>query len=500
MQSLIRPHRRILVKLSAQPSSQGVTIQDLVNSDLVDLLFVGTGIELPNAAATAVTAFVWYGAIPTAALAVWIGFRIVVQISRFLLQRSYRLRRNKIPISTWLRRYRFSKFLSGIGWGSLGGFLVASPDAGLHTYVLIVLVGLASCSATYQCRDVRATDLYLWSAISPAALAWLTWMDKTHFAMAGMAAVFVVAQSILARRAHHVIVETLTAKHERANLATQLRVANDQFKDVNRRLEESNAELVEARKKAEAFSRAKSEFLANMSHELRTPLNAILGFSDLMAAKLFGPLGHPNYEGYIRDIHGAGQHLLLLINDALDLSKIEAQKLRLDEAVVDLTAAVQSWVRVLSPRATQANVEIEVEVDGYVPAVVADEIRMRQIGLNLLSNAVKFTPRAGKVVIALRLTSQGEVELTVRDSGIGMAPEDIPKAFEPFGQVGPSSPRQQEGTGLGLPITKMLVELHGGRISMRSSKGAGTTVTVLLPQSRIIGNISTCENRVASIN
>jgi hypothetical protein len=210
------------MKLSAEPSCQGVTIQDLVDSDLVDLLFVGSGIELANAAATAVTAFVWYGAIPTAALAAWIAFRIVIQVSRFRLQRSYRLHRDKIPISSWLRRYRFSKFLSGIGWGSLGGFLVASADAGLHTYLLIVLVGLASCSATYQCRDVRATDLYLWSAISPAAIAWLTWMDKVHLAMAGMAAVFVVAQSMLARRAHHVIVETLTAKHDRASLAAQL--------------------------------------------------------------------------------------------------------------------------------------------------------------------------------------------------------------------------------------------------------------------------------------
>ena len=115
-----------------------------------------------------------------------------------------------------------------------------------------------------------------------------------------------------------------------------------------------------------------------------------------MAGRLFGPIGHPNYEGYIRDIHGAGQHLLLLINDALDLSKIEAQKLQLDETVVDLTAAVQSWARVLSPRATQANVEIQIEVDGGMPAVVADEIRMRQIGLNLLSNAVKFTPPGGR--------------------------------------------------------------------------------------------------------
>ena len=496
MSIALQPTCTTLVKLSTQPSFERLAIQGRVGADLVDLLFVGSGIELANAAATAVTAFVWYGVIPAAALAAWIGFRIIVLVSRFRLQRSYRLHRDKIPMSVWLRRYRLSKFLSGIGWGSLGGFLIAAPDTGLHIYVLILLVGLASCSATYQCRDVRATDLYLWSAITPAALAWLTWMDKVHVAMAGMAAVFVAAQSILARRAHHVIVETLTAKHERASLVGQLHVANDQLKEVNGRLEKSNAELVEARKKAEAFSRAKSEFLANMSHELRTPLNAILGFSDLMTAKLFGPLGHTNYEGYIRDIHGAGQHLLLLINDALDLSKIEAQKLQLDETVVDLTAAVQGWARVLSPRATQANVEIQIDVDGAMPAVVADEIRLRQIGLNLLSNAVKFTPPGGTIVVGLRITSEGEVELTVRDSGVGMAPEDIPKAFEPFGQVGASNPRQQEGTGLGLPITKMLVELHGGRLSMRSSKGAGTTVTVLLPQSRIVRNISTCETSI----
>src|SRR5262245_47805959 len=237
---------------------------------------------------------------------------------------------------------------------------------------------------------------------------------------------------------------------------------------------------------AEEANGAKSTFLATISHELRTPLNAIIGFSEILKTQLFGALGSARYRGYAEDIHGSAMHLLGLVNDLLDLAKAEAGKHELHDDTLDIAEIADTCRRLMAERALEAGVRLEV-VDGLDGCMFrGDERKMRQILLNLLSNAVKFTPTEGLVMIDLGLREDGGLQLAVRDTGIGMAATDIAKALEPFGQVADVLTRQTGGTGLGLPLTVKLVELHGGSLAIDSTPGAGTTVTLLFPTERTI--------------
>jgi signal transduction histidine kinase len=235
---------------------------------------------------------------------------------------------------------------------------------------------------------------------------------------------------------------------------------------------------------AEKASRTKSEFLANMSHELRTPLNAILGFSEMITAEVFGP-GLPRYRNYATDIHGAGQHLLCLINDILDLSKAEAGKLDLHLEPVDLADLLRESVRLMSPRAAQQGLDLALDA-GALPPLFIDRLRTKQILLNLLSNAIKFTPRNGSVSIRAGRDASGRVVICVRDTGIGIAPEMIALAFEPFRQIDSTLARETEGTGLGLPLVKKLVALHDGEVRLESTLNVGTAVFVTFPAARCV--------------
>jgi signal transduction histidine kinase len=237
---------------------------------------------------------------------------------------------------------------------------------------------------------------------------------------------------------------------------------------------------------AEEASRAKSTFLATISHELRTPLNAIIGFSDILKSQMFGPIGSARYHGYVDDIHGSAIHLLGLVNDLLDLAKAEAGKHELHEDQLDVGEIADTCRRLMAERAHDAGVRLDVvsRLDGGL--FRGDERKMRQIILNLLSNAVKFTPTGGLVTVDIRLSEDGGLRVAVRDTGIGMAAADIAKALEPFGQVSDVLTRETGGTGLGLPLTVKLVELHGGRLAIESALGSGTTVTLAFPADRTV--------------
>ncbi len=270
-------------------------------------------------------------------------------------------------------------------------------------------------------------------------------------------------------------------------------------------LERSQEQLAElARKyetekvKAEGANKAKSEFLANMSHELRTPLNAINGFSEIMVAQMFGPLGDARYQEYAQDIHNSGQHLLALINDILDMSKIEAGKMNLKFEPVNLEDVTEDAVRLVRNRAETAGLKLEVEFP-HLPEIEADYRAIKQILLNLLSNAIKFTPRGGRITVRAeaRQDMLGErIRVSVSDTGIGIAKDDLTRLAKPFEQVETQHAKTQQGTGLGLALTKSLVEMHDGALEIDSTLGAGATVSFTLPIHRGSGAISP-EYRVA---
>ncbi len=248
----------------------------------------------------------------------------------------------------------------------------------------------------------------------------------------------------------------------------------------------AQAALVREKERAEIANRSKSEFLANMSHELRTPLNAIIGFSELLASEIKGPLGTSCYKAYAEDIRESGMHLLNIINDLLDISKIEAGRADLHEETVHVARVFRTCLTLVAERAREGDVAIAVGDVEHLPPLRGDARMIKQILINLVSNAIKFTPAGGSVRLDARLEEDLRFAIAVADTGIGMAAEDIPRALTPFAQLDGSLGRRFEGTGLGLPLAKSMAELHGGELSIASREGAGTTVTVRLPASRVL--------------
>ncbi|MBT4687782.1 MAG: PAS domain S-box protein [Rhodospirillaceae bacterium] len=237
---------------------------------------------------------------------------------------------------------------------------------------------------------------------------------------------------------------------------------------------------------AQAANKSKSEFLANMSHELRTPLNAIIGFADVMKSEIFGPLGSNRYKSYMKDIQDSGQHLLAIINDILDLARVDSGHVELQESEIDLAELLELCRRMFTVQARNKNFEFTVQSMETPIRLLGDQRLLQQVIINLISNAVKFTPSGGSITVAAEKTEGNDLVIRIRDSGIGMSAEEMKTIFEPFRQVDSSLTRRYDGTGLGLSLSKGLTELHNGMIQFESALGEGTTVTVLLPANRVL--------------
>jgi signal transduction histidine kinase len=250
------------------------------------------------------------------------------------------------------------------------------------------------------------------------------------------------------------------------------------------RIERTRSERLLSR--SEAANRAKNDFLAIMSHELRTPLNAIIGFSEIIANQMFGPVGQEKYADYAGDIRSSGTHLLSIINDILDISKAEAGKLSLDEEPIDPVEALNRSVHMFRQRASEIGVELTFRVRDDIPWIIADPRLFNQVAINLTSNALKFTPEGGRVWIEIGFDDKGNLALTIKDTGIGIKPDDVQRIFEPFVQVENAMSRTHQGTGLGLPLVRKIMGLHGGSIELDSMVGEGTTATATFPKNRFV--------------
>ena len=330
--------------------------------------------------------------------------------------------------------------------------------------------------------DVKRIALII-AAFGIVAAAFLSWIFAKRLTQP-IEAVQLTAQRIAAGKLHSRVPPLPRLA------SSDLTALADDFNEMANRIQSDQKALATALSRAQRADQAKTRFLANMSHELRTPLNAIIGFSETIENQLFGPAGNQRYVDYASDIRQSGQHLLSIINYILDLSKIEGDNITIEENVVDIGVLVRSVHTMLKRAAEDGHVTLSVDIRNHLPRVRGSEVKLKQILVNLVSNAVKYTPASGTVVISARQEPGGGIAISVRDTGIGMSMADQTTALLPFGRVENEMSARVNGAGLGLPLAKRFVEVHGGQLEIESERGAGTTVTVHLPAGRTIAAVA----------
>ena len=410
--------------------------------------------------------------VPLTELALWVGAVTVFAVPAIALNIAFVRSGKKVNESErWSFAFTALAGVFAIIWASPAFLFWHHMDTVGHLLLSVILACCIAGTAALQAASPRLAA----ASIVPYAIALilppLFEGQALYYGLAGLGTGFVLFMAQLAYHMHITTRDMLMLREDKNELIEQLTAAK--------------IESDKARLRAETASQAKSEFLANMSHELRTPLNAILGFSEIMKGEVFGNLGSPQYVEYANHIHGSGQHLLGLINDVLDLARIEAGRFVIRATEINVSEAVRSALSLFEVRAAEGKISLKFENDPGLPLLLADERAMRQILLNLISNAVKFTPAGGTVTTFARRTAGGGMELGVIDTGVGIDPADINTVFEAFGQGQHDVAVLEKGTGLGLPIVRGLVEAHGGKIALTSQLGKGTTVTCTFPRERM---------------
>ena len=399
-----------------------------------------------------------------------IHFVIMRTCSRFLSEPASLTATRK-----WRTRFVLLDLLYGLCWTAI---LIhpTSPDMTSNTLMMFLMLLVIAVSS------MLAANLPIAALVATAPV---TAAIAVNFALSGTFDNYVLALlalaaegyfALLARRLHSTTLDTLEARAEKDALIGEL--------------EQAKAISDEARHRAESANVAKSRFLAQMSHELRTPLNAILGFSEVMKSEIFGGHAVPVYKEYSSDIHNSGVHLLNLINEILDLSRIEAGRYELNEEAVSLVHVVADCHHLLKLRASSRGITIHEVFEHGMPRIWGDERATRQIVLNLLSNSIKFTPQGGEIWLKVGWTASGGQYLSVKDTGSGIAEDEIPIVLASFGQGSNSIKSAEQGAGLGLPIAKSLIDMHGGTFTLKSKLRIGTEVIVTFPPERVMSALA----------
>jgi two-component system, cell cycle sensor histidine kinase PleC len=380
--------------------------------------------------------------------------------------------REEVKPQAWRAKMTAAEFLYGLSWAAVAFVSAGAAGEAAHTFVfaaLLIVISMRMLFASPVMPIVFAGTLPMAAAI---VVRFALLDNPFYWAMAAMAVGVYVYFVWLMKGTNATITAMLGFRAEKDALIAEL--------------EQSKSISDEARARAEEASQAKSRFLATMSHELRTPLNAILGFSEIMRSEILGTHENPVYKEYANDIHQSGQHLLNLINEILDISRIESGRYELHEAPVTLATVVEDCQRLLRLRAETKSLRIIEQFEPELPQLWADERAMRQICLNLLSNAIKFTPPGGTITLAIGETESGGQFLSVKDTGPGIPENEIPRVLKSFGQGSLAHQTAEGGTGLGLPITKGLAELHDGTFELKSRLRQGTEVRVSFPRKRVM--------------
>jgi two-component system cell cycle sensor histidine kinase PleC len=408
---------------------------------------------------------------PLEQLGLWLA--AVLMAKGIVLALCRQMQNGPADADAWRGKLWAAEFLYGMTWAGLAFVDITSHHQAAYFLIFAAFVVVVASRMIFASTVVSL--LYPGTVPLTAALALRSALmgDMFYMSLAIVATAIHVYFILLARGLNGTLLDMLSYRAQKDALIAEL--------------QQSRAVSEEARRRAENASMAKSRFLATMSHELRTPLNAILGFSEVMKDEVLGSHSTPAYRNYAADIYDSGQHLLHLINEILDLSRIEAGRYELNEGQVPLAEVMEDCRRLMIMRAEEKGIEFVEDYDGMPEAIHADERALRQICLNLLSNAIKFTPRGGAVTLRCSVNAAGEPFLSVSDNGPGIPEAEVPLVLRSFGQGTFARENAEGGSGLGLPIVKGLAELHGGRLELETREGQGTTATVVFDRKRLAG-------------
>ncbi|MEJ0052589.1 MAG: HAMP domain-containing sensor histidine kinase [Methylovirgula sp.] len=409
-----------------------------------------------------------------ARLIAWVGLDLITTAVLYWLAGKFlSLEPARVNVGNWRGNFVIAEVIQGIVWAQMVSLIGDTPDPSARTFVLVMLLLVAAMNATIT----ASIPVAVYAGLAPMTVAavaflWPASLDDRTIPLAVLACSTLLYSAVLAKKLYARSIDSLSFEAEKDELIAELEQAKINSDVARRRAEEANL--------------AKSRFLATMSHELRTPLNAILGFSEVMQAELFGAHKVPSYKEYSKDIHSSGQHLLTLINEILDLSRVEAGRYELKAEPVALNAIMDECRHLIALRAKKRDITITESSEAGLPRIWADQRAVRQVAINLLSNAVKFTPQGGTVTIKVGWTSTGGQYFSVKDTGPGIPEDEIPVVMSSFGRGTLAQKNAEEGSGLGLPIVKGLVELHGGTFTLKSRVREGTEVIVIFPPERVM--------------